>query len=297
MADLNTFTRSQACMIRIAAVNDSAIQITLKSYKYPFDLVTDVPVTEPADQVIQKYKNEHFFDYKKLVEDHRPLEFIGTGVLENKKLKPLSNRELECNILEIYDNLVFLKKIGFNPDLVNALLGCPDLANTLVGDDPEERSLFYKYFLGYMILDPFFDAAKLWKGEIAIADTAMGGDIKILNSNEVQLKFSISPNTYPPSSTSYLSIEADAILTIDRKNKKLSVKSIQHQQLFVNELDEEIKVFITVDLEDWLEDLNEDYPDLKIYDADKLEKFMTETICSDATMKKLEMMVFKPTLH
>lgn len=286
MADLNIFTRSQACMIQIAAVNDSTIQITLESYKYPFNLVTDVPVTEPADQVMQKYKNEHFFDYKKFIEDHRPLEFIGTGVLENKKLKPLSNLAVECNILDIYDNLVFLNNIGFNSDLVNVLLGCPDLANTLVGDDPKERSLFYKYFLWYMILDPFFDAAKFWKGEIAISGT--NDEVKVLNSDEIQLKFSIGPDALAPSSTSFLSIEADVILTIDRKNKKLSVKSIQNQELFVNELDEEIKVFFSVDLEDWFEDLNENYPSLKIYDADKLEKFMTDTICSDSTMKKLE---------
>lgn len=260
--------------LQASAVDGSTIQIQLKPDNGYFELNALVPVTQPADQVMQQYQSDNCFDFEKFIEDHRPLKFTGTGSFKDKQFEDTTNTLIESKILDAYKNIVFLKKIGFNPVLVNVLLG------------NESEGINSQYSINEPnILKPVFFAAKLEHGDLSVKVSRT----KILSSNEIKLDFDIYTDT---DSFPKFGIVATVIFTVDHAEKKLSIQSIQDQWLEVTERDDEGDCIYN-SLNGWLYDYNQIEDECEIYDQDKMEKFLTDTISSDATLKKLETQMFE----
>lgn len=275
MIESYTISLIKTSQLQASAVDGSTIQIQLKPDNCSFELSALVPVTQPADQVMQQYQSDNCFDFEKFIEDHRPLKFTGTGILKDKQVDETINTLIESKILDAYKNIVFLKKIGFNPVLVNVLLGHESTGvngGYASVNEPE-------------ILKPVFFAEKLERGDLSVKVSRT----RILSSNEIKLDFDIytDSDSFPK-----FGIVATVIFTVDHTEKKLSIQSIQDQWLEVTERDDEGDCIYN-SLNGWLYDYNQIVEECEIYDNDKMEKFLTDSINSDATLKQLEGQIFE----
>lgn len=275
MTDLHILSSIRASQLQVSATNDSTIQINFNPNNLDFELNALVPITKPADQVIQQYQTDGCFDFKKFVEDHRPLKFAGTGDLQDAVIDSSVNRLIEADVVDAYENISFLKQIGFNPKLVNVLLG------------QESTEIMEEYGLinETNILEPVFFLSNFEHGNLIVEIN----ETKLLGSDEIQLDFNIYPSGENPCNFGAIGvIGAKAIFNVDYAEKKFSIKSIVGQWLQINEYDDEEHDYFMNDFNDWLYDYHQINTDLKVYDQDKVGQFLTKTIQSEATIKALE---------